>query len=335
MGRRFLSLTVCLAMMLTCTLAEQGPSPLKKAEEPKQAFLLQTPQPQAASSVQPEVTIAPSTSAKEDGTPEFVELLLSVAREELGYTEKKSGYTKYGDWSGDPYAQWCAEFLCWSVDQTDKRYGTDLLKKQYPLYSGTNVGRDWFIAQGRYIDRRGAIDNWGDEWFPGQTAPMERNDYIPQPGDWMFFTWRGGRDTDHVAMVEYTDTNEKGETVIHTIEGNNPSKVERGEYLLTDPKILGYGTVKDLADVTMRAGNKGEKVLQLQNKLVELELIKPQDADGVFGGKTLAAIKTFQKGNMTDKNASGIADMETQLAIGDEIERRRDSDPANWVVAGD
>lgn len=334
MGRRFLSFTLCLAMMLTCTLAEQGPDPLMKNNETAQAVILQTPQPEASPALQPEATQAPLAVDDEDAAPEFVELLLSVAREELGYSEGRSGYTKYGDWSGDPYAQWCAEFLCWTVDQTDKRYGTDLLKKQYPLYSGTNVGRDWFIRQGRYIDRRGAIDEWGDQWFPGETAPMERNEYVPKPGDWMFFTWRGGRDTDHVAMVEYTGINENGETVIHTIEGNNPSKVARGEYLLTDPKILGYGTVKDVAEVAMRAGNKGEKVLQLQNKLVALELIKPEDADGVFGGRTAAAIKAFQSGNMTDKNASGIADMETQLAIGAEIEHRLDSDPANWVVAG-
>jgi len=48
--------------------------------------------------------------------PEYVEWLLEVARGEIGYVESKNGYTKYGDWAGDPQAEWCAEFLCWSVE---------------------------------------------------------------------------------------------------------------------------------------------------------------------------------------------------------------------------
>ncbi len=319
MGRRFLLLTLSLMFVLTCTLAEEGQSPSS---------------PAANTAVQQETAEA-AADAQTKEEPSFVELLLSVASEEIGYTEKKNGYTKYGDWSGDPYAQWCAEFLCWSVDQTDQRYGTNLLKVQYPLYSGSNVGRDWFIARGRYIDRKGAIDNWGPQWFPGKQAPMLKNEYIPQPGDWMYFTWRGGRDTDHVAMVEYTDVNEDGQVVIHTIEGNNPSKVARGEYLLTDPTILGYGTVNDVAEVTMRSGNKGEKVKQLQSRLAQLSLIDPKDADGVFGAKTISALRTFQTDYMPGKRANGIADMETQFAIQEEIENRLDADPANWLVASD
>ena len=319
MGRRFLLLTLSLMFVLTCTLAEEGQSPSSPAAD--------------TAAQQEPAEAAADAQAKEE--PSFVELLLSVASEEIGYTEKKNGYTKYGDWSGDPYAQWCAEFLCWSVNQTDQRYGTNLLKVQYPLYSGSNVGRDWFIARGRYIDRKGAIDDWGPQWFPGKQAPMLKNEYIPQPGDWMYFTWRGGRDTDHVAMVEYTDVNEDGQVVIHTIEGNNPSKVDRNEYLLTDPTILGYGTVNDVAEVTMRSGNKGEKVRQLQGRLAQLSLIDPKDADGVFGAKTISALRTFQTDYMPGKKANGIADMETQFAIQEEIEHRLDADPANWLVASD
>lgn len=321
MGRRFMLLTVSLMFVLTCTLAEDGsiPSVPAAAAQQETAETVDTV-------TQPQPTEAPE--------PNFVDLLLSVAKEEIGYTEKKNGYTKYGDWSGDPYAQWCAEFLCWSVDQTDQRYGTNLLKVQYPLYGGSNVGRDWFIAKGRYIDRRGTIDEWGVQWFPGKQAPMLRDEYIPQPGDWMWFTWRSGRDTDHVAMVEYTDVNEKNQVVIHVIEGNNPSKVARNEYLLSDPTILGYGTVKDTAEVTMRPGNKGEKVRQLQTKLQELSLIQAEDIDGSFGGKTTTAVRTFQRDYMPGKHVNGIADMETQFAMQDEIENRLDQDPANWVVAG-
>lgn len=314
MGRRFLMLLLSLLFVLTCTLAEQGPGPSQPAAAAAQA------------TAQPQATAEPETS--------FVELLLNVAREELGYTEGKNNYTKYGKWSGDPNAQWCAEFLCWSVDQTDKRYGTNLLKVQYPLYSGSNVGRDWFIAHGRYVDRRGTIDDWGAQWFLGKQAPMAKDQYIPQPGDWMYFTWRNGRDTDHVAMVEYTDVNKDGQTVVHAIEGNNPAKVARAEYLLSDPKILGYGTVTQVAGVTMRPGSKGEFVRGLQGKLTELGLMKAEEIDGVYGAKTAIAIRAFQTNHMPGKQVTGVADMETQFAIQDEIEYRLDSDPNNWVVAG-
>ncbi len=328
MGRRFLLLIVGLMFVLTCILAEEGTIPFVPASAAQQEDAQAQGQQEAPAATEP-------PQAAEAPEKSFVELLLSVASEEIGYAEKKNGYTKFGDWSGDPYAEWCAEFLCWAVDQTDERYGTDLLKVQYPLYSGSNVGRDWFIARGRYIDRRGTIDGWGAQWFPGKQAPMLRDEYIPQPGDWMWFTWRGGRDTDHVAMVEYTSVNEKNQVVVHVIEGNNPSKVLRNEYLLSDPTILGYGTVQNAAEVTMRPGNKGEKVRQLQTKLQALALIGQNDIDGVFGGKTTAAVRTFQRDFMPGRRVNGIADMETQFAMQEEIENRLDGDPSNWIVAGD
>ena len=86
--------------------------------------------------------LLPSFSFAADGTdrlepvllvPDYVTWLLEVASEEVGYREGDHGYSKYGDWAGDPYAQWCAEFLCWCVDQVDQRHGTHLLGRIYPL----------------------------------------------------------------------------------------------------------------------------------------------------------------------------------------------------------
>ena len=73
--------------------------------------------------------------------PDYVQWLLDVARGEIGYKEGPHGYSKYGEWAGDAYAQWCAEFLCWCVDQVDQQHGTELLRNVYPMYSGQNVGR--------------------------------------------------------------------------------------------------------------------------------------------------------------------------------------------------
>ena len=97
--------------------------------------------------------------------PDYVQWLLDVARGEIGYKEGPHGYSKYGEWAGDAYAQWCAEFLCWCVDQVDQQHGTELLRNVYPMYSGQNVGRDWFIRQGRYVTRNGNLANWGYQWM--------------------------------------------------------------------------------------------------------------------------------------------------------------------------
>ena len=196
--------------------------------------------------------------------PDYVTWLLEVASGEVGYREGDHGYSKYGEWAGDPYAQWCAEYLCWCVDQVDQRHGTQLLGQVYPLYSGSNTGRDWFIRQGRYIVRWGNLEGWGYQWLRDEDSFITTGSYIPQPGDWVFFTWDSDRDTDHVAMVEYCTRDENGNVQLHVLEGNTPVEVKRAVYDLTYTRILGYGTVHDVADVTMRAGNTGEKVRQLQ-----------------------------------------------------------------------
>ena len=37
--------------------------------------------------------------------PDYVMWLLEVAAGEIGYTEDRNGYTKYGEWAGDPNTQ--------------------------------------------------------------------------------------------------------------------------------------------------------------------------------------------------------------------------------------
>ena len=265
--------------------------------------------------------------------PDYVTWLLDVASDEVGYTEGPHGYSKYGEWAGDPYAQWCAEFLCWCVDQVDQQHGTTLLRNVYPLYSGQNTGRDWFIRQGRYVVRWGNLEGWGYQWLKGETSFLATGDYIPQPGDWMFFTWTEDRNTDHVAMVEYCTRDTDGNVSIHVIEGNTPVAVKRTVYPLHYTRILGYGTVHDVADTTMRTGCAGEKVRQLQQKLVYLSLLSPEKADGTFGSATAEAVKVFQQQH--GLKAHGVANMATQSALDAAYDSAVDNDPATWLVVED
>ena len=265
--------------------------------------------------------------------PDYVTYLLDIASEEVGYTEKEHGWTKYGEWAGDPYCQWCAEFQCWCVNQVDEKYGTSLLNEVYPRYSGSNTGRNWFISAGRYVIRKGQVDGWGYEWLKGENTFISSGDYIPQPGDWVFFTWTSDTDTDHVALVEYcTKNTEDGSVRIHVIEGNKPSAVARDEYDLNYSRILGYGTVHDVADITMQYGCKGKKVRELQEKLAYLGLLAEEHVTGTFGTATLESIRQLQQNPDNHLKVSGIANISTQQRLNELFETKRDLDPNTWQV---
>lgn len=263
-------------------------------------------------------------------SPEYVELLLGIARNEIGYTEDRYRNTKYGEWAGDPDAEWCAEFLCWCVDRVDVTYQKKLLKNVYPLYSSSNTGRDWFISCGRYIARNGIVPGWGSQWFIGESEQMKKNSYIPQPGDWVFFSVNSTGDTSHVAMVEFCSFDPDGKVYVHVIEGNNPDAVARNMYPVDNWAIQGYGTVKDLAGITMRRGCEGAKVKELQEKLILIGFLAKGYDTGVFGSLTVKAVTDFQKKNGI--NATGVATQTTQLTLDKRVAEYYGVHPDLWGV---
>ncbi len=72
--------------------------------------------------------------------PDYVQWLLDVARGEIGYKEGPHGYSKYGEWAGDAYAQWCAEFLCWCVDQVISSTARSCCATSTPCIPGRTSG---------------------------------------------------------------------------------------------------------------------------------------------------------------------------------------------------
>ena len=284
--------------------------------------------------------LCPSALAEEKGgeaslrpqwrVPEYVTWLLAIAGNEVGYTEGAHGYSKYGEYWGDPQAQWCAEYLCWCVDQVDKAHGTALLKQVYPLYSGQNTGMRWFIKQGRWVSRNGNLEEWGYQWFKGEDHFITAGEYIPQPGDWVFFSWTSDNNTSHVAMVESARREKDGSVLITCLEGNNPSKVARVTYSTADKKILGYGTVHDVADWTMRFGNTGAKVQELQEKLVYLGYLDASSVTGHYGVNTQNAITAYQTAH--NLKVLGIANIDTQAVLNHQVEEKKFADPDAWSV---
>lgn len=265
--------------------------------------------------------------------PDYVEHLLQVASEEVGYTEDH-GRTKYGAWAGNPAAQWCAEFLCWCVDQVDQRWNTALLRNVYPFYTSSNTGLRWFLHAGRYVVRKGKVEGWGYQWLKGHSSFIRSGDYVPQPGDWVFFNWSGGSDTQHVAMVEYCSRDLSTARIsVHVIEGNNPDSVKRNSYDLNSLAIMGYGTVHDVADITMGFGNQGEKVRILQERLSYLGYLNPENITGRFGDSTSEGLRTWQADH--GLAANGIANMKTQQFLEAEYIARYETDPGIWSVVDD
>lgn len=261
--------------------------------------------------------------------PDYAEHLIQVASEEVGYTEDH-GRTKYGAWAGDPAAQWCAEFLCWCVDQVDQRWGTALLRNVYPFYTSSNTGRNFFVRAGRYVVRKGRVDGWGYQWMKGKDTFIQSGDYVPQPGDWVFFNWGGCTDTEHVALVEYCTEDRGGNITVHVIEGNNPSTVARNTYELNSSSILGYGTVREVADTTMVFGNQGEKVRQLQERLAYLGFLRSDLVTGKFTDSTTEAIRAYQEAR--GLRIIGVANRETQQLLEKEYNEAYQNDPDIWSV---
>jgi hypothetical protein len=264
--------------------------------------------------------------------PLHVQQLLHVAIGELGYTEGSGGQTKYGAWYGNPTAEWCAEFLCWSVAQVEKNLDVSLLNVQFPLYGATNIGRNWFLKQSRYIARTGFVTNWGTQWYKGEHIPMEKNSYIPQPGDWVFFSYTPTGDTTHVALVELCLEDENNQVWVQVIEGNMPDKVQRALYKLDDWRIQGYGTVRELAGIVLRGGVESMQVKALQEQLVVIGLLNAGEENGVYNHRTQEAIRSFQAMRLLPQ--TGIANQQTQLELSEYAFNYMMAHTEFWTVNG-
>ena len=311
--KKWLALLLSFLLLTPCALGEEA--------DPEEIYAQSD-----AQAVEEETIIDPGE------LPDYVEWLLEVARGELGYTEGPNNYSKYGEWAGDANAAWCAEFVCWCVNQVDEIHGTSLLRNNYPFWGGQNTGRDWFLKRGRFVYRKGNCPDWGYQWLRGDDHYLVKNEYIPRPGDLLFFSYNEAGDTAHVAIVEYCARDGEGEVILHVIEGNNPSCVQRNAYRLNNSQVLGFGLPEDRVDTVMRLGNKGDKVLWLQQMLHDLGYLEEIHLTGGFGSHTKQAVIAFQKTVLERTETSGIADRETLQAIEEMWNQEQDADPDNWLV---
>ena len=96
---------------------------------------------------------------------------------------------------------------------------------------------------------------------------------------------------------------------------------------------MGYGTVHDVADITMGFGNQGEKVRILQERLSYLGYLNPENVTGRFGDSTAEGLRSWQADH--GLTANGIANIKTQQLLEAEYIARYEKDPGIWSVVDD
>lgn len=119
--------------------------------------------------------------------------LLQIAQTQLGYAEsgenyavetdpdigaeKMKGYTRYGAWYGDAYGDWCAMYISFCLNYADISAEDFPREASYPGWMEFLQSEDWKLYHS------------GEE------------DYMPNPGDLVFFDWNQDGEADHVGIV--------------------------------------------------------------------------------------------------------------------------------------
>ena len=171
-----------------------------------------------------------STMAGVVKTGVWPEDLIAIAQTQVGYKESTkdfgekhgggiSGYTRYGDWAGMRYDEWCAMFASFCL--------------HYAGITEENFARASNCQ--RWIERLKKQDLYAD-----------RNAYEPKLGDLVFFEWGGDNASDHVGIIAKLENDKKGNlTAFVTIEGNSKGGAVtfNDRYKLNDSRVVGYGLV--------------------------------------------------------------------------------------------
>ena len=159
-------------------------------------------------------------------TGDYGKDVLAIAETQLGYTESTRnyavweddsmhGYTRYGDWYGSPYGDWCAMFVSFCL---------------------------------HYAKVEGMPLNWGVRPWIEELTELQlyhvAEEYTPNPGNLVFYDWEGDGLSDHVGIVaEVIEATDAGSAKIRAIEGNSDNRVQYVTYEKQDARILGYAAL--------------------------------------------------------------------------------------------
>jgi len=209
--------------------------------------------------------------------------VLEVAKSQLGYRESsknyiededgnKKGYTRYGEWYGDPYGDWCAMFVSFCLN-----------------YAG---------IPDEAVPREAACERWV-EALQKEAYDLYRTQgsYTPKTGDLIFFDRDGDGRADHVGLVAERLASAQTEPVmLRTIEGNSDDSVQCVDYRMDDITIYGYGELPEEPRVEYRWSGDGLEVTASvcesgdlpENASLMVEPLLPEDEESTYAEKYAA-----------------------------------------------
>ena len=159
---------------------------------------------------------------------------VSVARSQLGYTPLAENsipaedgstmlpYTRYGDWYGFPYGEWCVMFVSFCANYAG------IPRAAVPYESGCVAMVEKF--------RQSGVFEYG-------------RSYVPRRGDLVFISYDGGLSPSHTGIVtDAAVASGSGAFSFVDIEGNSEGTVRERPRLTTDADIFGYMNMEKVID---------------------------------------------------------------------------------------
>ena len=147
--------------------------------------------------------------------------VIAIARTQLGYRPDQTAfvldgygrhfYTRYGEWYGAPYAEWCVMFISFCL------YYANVPASVIPKNSGCVPLMDYFKQSGAYHEASSG--------------------YVPGKADIIFMDYAGKGVPTHAGIV----TSASDDSVC-TVEGNTSQGVAEKTYTVGDPQVMGYGS---------------------------------------------------------------------------------------------
>lgn len=190
--------------------------------------------------------------------------LVTAAEKQVGYKEstknykkisgEQKGYTRYGEFSGEPYADWDAAFVNFCI-----HYAGISKSDVFPNTTDTNKWYNKFSkVNGSFL-----------------TAP---DGYEPEKGDIVFFEKKKG-ETDFAMGIVSSSNKDKKE--IKVIEGNIDNEVKEEKYGTGDSQIFAYIKVTELEQAF-----KGMESDDAENKEEQEETEEPAETEEPEGEET-------------------------------------------------
>ena len=251
--------------------------------------------------------------------------LLTLAELQKGYKEstknfvkddegKKYGYTRYGEWYGDPYAEWDSLFVMFNL------YYAGITKLDFPYQADC------------------------EEWIDAlKDAEMfhEVNTYVPNKGDLVFADVDEDGESDHVAIVKAVEKDAAGNPdKLIVIEGDVDNEVKESTYEFYNPLITGFAQLpenpeivkaefvpEDKTEADMVQDN--DSVLQFVGRANDVEVTVDFD-EGAFPSGTTMKVKPVWRQSVlgaindtvTDKEVVKVQAVDITFfnATGEEIE---------------